>query len=382
MTPRRKKPLQRTPTVHPKRLRQLLRRMVEIYSPFGKEADVVDFVHDYLLSAGLPVIRQSVDEERDNLIVMPPGVEAELVLVGHLDTVEAYDLEQFVVEEQGDEIVGLGTADMKGGCAAMIEAYHCLWEAGFDNLPVALALVVGEEESGDGSARLVEDYFSFSSAIVGEPTDLQPCLSHYGYLEVNLQTRGRRMHASMAPLAENAIASMLQLLLRFTEHFETKRTDVIYNIRELESLKAGFAVPDRCEAWVDLHVPPLSPLGEIRLELEEIVARERANRAALEAMIHFNTIDAGYSIPPKGSLYEVLRAAFAKYEMPFEPQAFPSHSDANQLWQAGIRPVLLGPGRLEKAHTEDESVPFAQVLRAAQLYTDIAMAFVPQQVVP
>ena len=59
---------------------------------------------------------------------------------------------------EGDVAAGLGTADMKGGCAAMIETFLTLWENGHTNCPVALALVVGEEDYGDGAQRLVREY--------------------------------------------------------------------------------------------------------------------------------------------------------------------------------------------------------------------------------
>ena len=54
--------------------------------------------------------------------------------------------------------------------------------------------------------------------------------------------------------------------------------------------------------------------------------------------------------------------------MTWAPADFRSHSDANQLRAAGVKPLVLGPGQLEQAHTQDESVSFAQVRRAADLY--------------
>lgn len=109
--------------INARRLQQLLRKMVNIYSPPGKENDLVDFLYSYLKRHGLPVVRQTVDEDRHNLIVEPDDVEAELVMVGHVDTVEAYDLESYEFGLDGDLATGLGTADMKGGCAAMIELF-------------------------------------------------------------------------------------------------------------------------------------------------------------------------------------------------------------------------------------------------------------------
>lgn len=363
-----------TPAVNTRRLKRIFKKMVDTYSPAGKEEDLVNLIHGYLRRHDLPVVKQAVDEDRHNLVVEPDDVEPELVFVGHLDTVEAYDLEQYSFQQEGDEVWGLGTADMKGGCAAMVEAFTTLWEHGYANLPVALALVVGEEESGDGAQRLAREY-DFSTAVVGEPTDLRPCLSHHGYLEMQLLTQGRRMHASLAPKGQNAVTEMLHLLLEVIQHLEEKRPEAVYNVRDLMSSKSGFAVPDRCEAWLDLHVPALSPLGEITFEMEELVERMTRDREDCDASVNFTTIHSGYQIPERGQFVDSLKRVLQKHQLPFEPQSFPSHSDANLLWAAGIKPILLGPGKLEKAHAADESTSLMQVNRAAQLYVDLALAY-------
>lgn len=360
--------------IQPRRLRQLFRKMVDVYSPPGKEEDIVSLLHGYLQRHHLPVVRQKVSDGRDNLIIEPDDVEPELVFVGHLDTVEAYDLDQFSFSQDGDEIFGLGTADMKGGCAAMIEAFTTLWQGGFSNLPVALALVVGEEETGDGSQRLVKEY-DFSVAIVGEPTDLKPCFSHYGYLEIQLTTQGRRMHASLAPMGHNAVTTMLQLLMDLIHHLEANHQNAVYNIRDLTSSKSGFAVPDHCEAWLDVHVPAMSPMGDLVFELEEFIRRARKHHPESDPNINFTTIHSGYQLPGRGPIVEDLKEVYQLHQLPFSPQSFPSHSDANVLWEAGVKPILLGPGKLEAAHTPNESVSFSQVAKAAQMYVDLAMRF-------
>ena len=358
-----KRPLQ----VNEKRLRRLLKRLLDIYSPSGKEEDVVDYLHTYMKRHGLPVIRQDVDEHRQNLIVPLSGPEAEVAFIGHLDTVSAYELEDFGAQEDGDVIKGLGAADMKGACAAMIEAFTCLLEQGTTEAPLALALVVGEEEKGDGAEELVKEYH-FPWAIIGEPTDLKPCLKHYGYLEIRLNTRGRRLHASLAKKGGNAVELMLKILLRLSRYLELERRGLIYNIRDLYSSGGGFIVPDGCEAWVDVHLPPTAPVSEITLEIEELISRERRDVSSIEASIHFAMVHSGYELPERGRVIEALKASFSDHALAWEPLAFPSHSDANQLWMAGVKPIILGCGRLEKAHSPDEDVSFQQVLGAAEIY--------------
>jgi len=49
---------------------------------------------------------------------------------------------------------------------------------------------------------------------------------------------------------------------------------------------------------------------------------------------------------------------------------------ANQLWSAGVKPIVIGCGQLEKAHGPEESVAFAQVRQAAELYYRLALNLV------
>ena len=359
--------------IDPERLRRLLRRLMDIYSPSGKEEEILAYLHGHLKRKGLPVIRQEVDDSRYNLIVIPPDTDARVALIGHLDTVVAYDLENYGYEEEDDLVSGLGAADMKSGCAAMIEAYLSLWEAGHQQLPVALVMVVGEEEEGDGAERLLEEYH-FPWAIIAEPTDLCPCLSCYGYMEVQLSAKGKRVHASLASRDQNPIEAMLGLLLHVSHYMVNDRPEGIYNIRNLLSTQAGFAVPDWCEAWLDVHVPPNAPIGDISLELEEIVDRAKKESPQVDTNIRLATIEAGYELPERGSVVEALQATYSRHSLAWEPHPFPSHSDANQLWASGVKPILLGPGQLEKAHAPEESISFQQVVDAAELYRDLILS--------
>jgi acetylornithine deacetylase len=361
-------------TINPQRLRKLLKNLVDIYSPSGKEEDILDFVSGYLKRRDLPFTTQAVDDSRFNLIIAPPEQEIRLALVGHLDTVAAPDLDNYAFKETGDQVKGLGVADMKGGCAAMLEAYLSLQEAGHIKAPLAVCLVVGEEETGDGANQLMKSYH-FPWALIAEPTHMQPCFQTYGYVEIQITTRGRRLHASLAKRSRNAIEVMLHHMLRLTQHLETNYSELTYNIRDLSSNPAGFAVPERCEAWLDIHLPPSAPIGEILAALEEIIVSESAASRDVETVYRTVTIDAGYELPEKGLIFDAINSVFEHHRLPWHPQAFKSHSDANQIWAAGVKPIILGPGDLEQAHTEDESASMTQICLAAEIFFDIMVEF-------
>lgn len=335
----------------------------------------MQYAEAYLKKQGLPVVRQAVDENRFNLVVLPEGSdEVELCFVGHLDTVTAYDLDDYGFRQEGDPISGLGTADMKAGCAAMIEAFTVLAHRGGIFPPLGLALVVGEEEDNEGAKMLVSEH-SFPWAVVGEPTNLSPCLGHYGYLEVLLRTRGKRVHSSMPELGQNAIETMLKLLLQVTQYATSAPHGLVYNIRELWGFPSGFVVPDTCEAWLDLHLPANSRIDVIKTELEKLVDGASKNIPSLDAYLKFEDTYSGYRISQERPLVKRLKETYAGMHLPWEPQDFRSHSDGSILWAAGVDPIILGPGRLEAAHSPEESVSFDQVVQAARLYLNFALSW-------
>lgn len=363
-----------SPDIDVERLKRLLCSLIDIYSPSGKEQEISDYVEQYLKSYGLPVKRQPVDDTRYNLVVFPEGrEETEVCFIGHLDTVTAHDLEDFGASEENGTIYGLGSADMKAGCAAMLEAFTVLATSGRSLPPVALALVVGEEEDNSGARGLVREY-TFPWAIIGEPTDLAPCLGHYGYMEVLLRTVGKRVHSSMPELGLNAIESMLQLLLRITDYASSAPRGLVYNIRELSAFPGGFVVPDTCEAWLDLHLPPNSRVDVLRTEIEQLIKDASSTIPNLNVRLRFESTYAGYQISPERPLVGRLQKVFQQLSLPWDPQDFRSHSDGNILWAEGVDPIILGPGRLEQAHTPEESVPFEQVVKAARIYLNLALS--------
>ncbi len=354
-------------SIHPQRLIRLLERMINIYSPSGKEEELLGYLFQFFKKQHLPVKRQMLEDGRYNLIVAPSDIEIELALIGHVDTVPAFDLEDMGFSSTDGCITGLGAADMKGGCAAIIEAYLSFWESGQGHQPVALILVVGEEENGDGTARLLEEYH-FPWSIIAEPTRLAPCLAHYGYIEMQLTARGKRRHASLAQKRINPVESMLKTLLALTHHMDIKRPEAVYNIRDLRTSQSGFAVPEWCHAWLDLHLPPHTPTGTVCAEIEEIIAAKQAERASGPAEVRFHTIQDGYDLPLKGAVIESLQKIYTSLDLPWKPTAFPSHSDANLLWAHGVKTILLGPGSLTKAHVPDESVEEKEVVTAAEIF--------------
>ncbi len=365
------KPAKTNPAIKSDRLKKLFREMVNIYSPSGMEYDITEFLAGYLHDKGLPVTLREVNEGRRNVEVVFRDSQLDLAFIGHIDTVPAFDIENYEYKDRDGIVSGLGTSDMKSGCAAMIEAFVSKYESGDMPHNCGLFLVVGEEESGDGTAALLKAR-NFPWAIVAEPTNLVPCLGHYGYLEMLVRVYGTRRHASMAGREYNAIFSMLSMLMKLCETIQLEYPAVILNIRDIHSSESGFAVPGSCEAFVDLHIPP--GVGDPKLfarKLKKIVTGNLSGDTITGFEIEFPIQADGYELADAGMLPEILKSSYHKHDMDWMPGAFNSHSDASLLIEVGCKPIILGPGQLEKAHTRDESVELDQVIAAAELYRTI-----------
>jgi len=358
------------------RLRKTFLGLLDIYSPSGKEEDVQLYLEELLTRAGFVVERQEVEHERYNLRVTMGRGEPQLYLVGHVDTVPAWDLEAFGAQEEDGIIRGLGSADMKGGCAAMVEA----WLAMASALPpaeqpsVGLLLAVGEEENGDGSATFLESCRP-PWVVIGEPTGLAACFAHYGYLEAGFVTRGRRSHSSLPELGHNAVESMLRVLLHLGKNalFDREKSEVVYSIREMYSARAGFVVPDRCESWIDLHLPPDMDPASMQEEIRRIVAGADRLIPGLDLEVSFDFASSGYRLGSDNRLAHMLREIYPGLGLELRLDAFRSHSDGNLFFAAGTKPLILGPGSLETAHTPDEQVIPAQVSAAARIYAALCL---------
>jgi acetylornithine deacetylase len=361
--------------IDPQRLRQTLMEMIDIYSPSGKEEDIQLYLEERLSASGIEVRRQEVEEERYNLLATMGPAEPSLYLVGHVDTVAAWDIDEYAAVEEWGVVRGLGSADMKGGCAAMVEAWLSLATLPEKQRPsLGLLLVVGEEENGDGSARFLQEYCP-ERVIIGEPTSMLPAFNHFGYMEISLITQGRRIHSSLPELGHNAIESMLRVLLQLERAplLETPPSKLVYSIREMSSSQAGFVVPDRCEAMIDLHLSPDTDPATVRRELEAILIKSRRVIKGLELEFDFAFESGGYQLAPDEQLIAIIEEVYPQLNLPLDLVPFRSHSDGNLFYQAGSKPLILGPGSLETAHTADEQTSLAEVEAAARVYAALAL---------
>ena len=364
------------------RVRALTVEAVSAYSPTFAEEPATAVFAQALERHGVHATRQKVADPqgaslRHNLLVRIGPEPLGLLFVGHVDTIASgQDAMAFrPAHVDGDRLTGLGSADMKGGCAAQVEAILALAASGIElERGVGLALVVGEEEYGDGSVAVPAE-FAAPLCVVGEPTGMQICTAHFGYAECRLTASGTRAHAALSGDGGSAIHAMLTWLLTLLDGLpgSDPAGEIAANARLIRGGDTLFVVADSCDALLDLHWPPSVDPNDVLGRVE--TARQAAQIGHPACQLAQETLfqAAAFAQSDADPRMATLRTAFAQQQRDWQPGVFPSHSDAGLFVERGSLTVVCGPGALSAAHAPGESVSLREVEAAARLYASMAV---------
>ncbi|MBN2365964.1 MAG: M20/M25/M40 family metallo-hydrolase [Calditrichaeota bacterium] len=364
--------------INPVRLKRLLVDSVNQYSPSFAEFPALTVFTQFLRENNLKYSLQRINPEiagsnRSNIICSLGPEPIGLLFVGHVDTVDLWHEGGHQAVLKGERIYGLGTADMKGGCSAMLEALAVIKESDMQlSRGVGVALVVGEEQYGDGSQLLSRDY-SAPLVIIGEPTNLMPCLSHYGYLEIQFSGKGERAHAALPEIGANAIHAMLDWMLRILNECGelSYAAELAVNPREIQGGEPSFVVADSCEALVDIHLPPKISSDDIEKIIEE--TRKETIDSYKNIDLNYQKLfsTGGFEQNASHKVFNPLRNVFEELGRPWMPGIFRSQSDAVFFKKPDNNVVICGPGDLAVAHRRNEFVSLPDVETAARIYLSL-----------
>lgn len=327
----------------------------------------MDFAEAYVREAGLDVRRLD-----DNIWFGIGSGEDRLLLATHLDVVPPsaeHPFPPFQATEQDGLIYGRGAVDAKASAAAMTRAVIELAEEGFEPKggQVLVALTACEEVGGDynGLEQLRRHQLPpLSAALVGEPTELEPCVAQKGLLILKAIAHGRTAHAARAHLGENALYRAARDLLKI-EAFTFEREDPFLGRPTMiaaiaQGGTAHNVVPDRCELTLDIRSTPAYTHDAIVALLDEV----------LESEIH---VHSSRIVPvktdPEARIVQACRAACPGAE----PFGSPTASD--WIFLRDVPAVKIGPGRSELSHTPQEHIEAEEVVRAVEVYKSIIIKY-------
>ena len=321
---------------------RLIRARVEIDSTTGREAACGEFLLRELAALGYQTARIDVEPGRFNVWAFPPGNRSPAaVFCSHMDTVPPY----FPFREDDARIYGRGACDDKSVMAAQIAAAETLKQQG---VGVGLLFTVGEETDSAG-AKVANKFAPGSKFLInGEPTENKLAVATKGVLNLDLVAKGKLAHSAYPELGESAIDKLLEALahirgIPLPSDREIGRSTM--NIGQISGGRAPNVVAD--EARARLLFRMVTDADELKEQI--VAAAGRLVDVQFGAQSPFIKLRTVEGIP-------TMVASFS--------------TDIPHLSNWG-EPLLLGPGSIHVAHTADEHVEKAELMKAVELYVAV-----------
>lgn len=326
----------------------LTRTLVDIDSTTGDEQEAGEWLARFLRARGYDVAEQPLSDGRFNVLARLDR-DPHVAFSTHFDCVPPF----FPSREENGLLFGRGSCDAKGILAAQIAAAERLRAAGERRF--ALLFVAGEERGSDG-ARVANEHpvEGVRFLINGEPTDNRLGAATRGALRVRLKAAGRAAHSSFPELGDSAIDKLLDALM-VIRGVELPEDRLLGRTHYTVGLIEGGVAPN-----------VVSPAASAEL-LFRTVGDSAAVRKAIDVVEGLVSLEIVLDIP----------AVRLHTLSGFETAVFPFTTDIPELTRWGT-PLLVGPGSIQVAHTDEEHLAIQELQEAVGLYESLAMRLLAQ----
>lgn len=349
-------------------------------NPPGNEHAAVKYLAEILRPYGFLCEIQNLGQNRANLVaVLENGEGPELILNGHLDVVPAvgdWKHTPFDLTAEGDRLYGRGTADMKGGIAAMCEAAIRIAKRGGPKSGKITLLFVADEECANlGTLNYLQKYEAGGYAIIGEPTGLDIGIAHRGVSRDYVDIRGDARHAALPSQKYDSIAKTacaIQAFQAMNDELQAITHEILPSpsiaITKILGYEKDNIVPGSVRLLLDVRVLPEMSHNQVVAILMEVL--EQADIEDYSIKKHFYM--------PGGALSsqdEFVKLCLRERNILLGEAKFPVafHASCEQCFfiERGISAIICGPGDISQAHTVDEFTSESQVRLAVDLYERI-----------
>ena len=376
------------------RLVATARSLIDVPSPSGQGGAAAERLAELLAADGFTVTRPVADWPPAPAVVtrLDSGAPGRVLQFdGHLDTVHLPFSASALHDGGGRSVLtGSGAADMKGGLAAAVEALRALRDAG---APAGGAVLLTAHEHhegpvGDGrqvaalaragihgDAVLLPEYLASPLPLTGRGAAI---------VSITLRRSGEPIHEALRTgELPDVVAAGAELVLELTALGRRLSAAQGASRAASDSLFVGRCaageiynqVPTECciegiRRWV---APGRGPAARAQvLELAQTVAE----RHGLTISLHMPTRTEAYSVAATDPVVAALRDAYHEVTGSALPTGSkPFVDDGNRYaFHAGIPALTHGPAA-SGAHTTDEQVPVAELLRVARVYALTALAY-------
>ena len=326
---------------------------------------VIDYLANEFETLGFmcELVPCAPDKNKFNLIATYGTGTGGLVLAGHTDTVpldeKLWSVDPFRLTEKDNRMYGLGITDMKGFFPLIMEAVKPLLDVKFRE-PLIVLATADEETSMQGAKTLAElGRPKARSAVIGEPTGMQPVRAHKGIMMDSIRLSGKSGHSSDPGLGNNALDAMYAVigeLIRYRKELKARYSNDLFKIPyptvNLGSIHGGDN-PNRicghCTLEFDVRLTPGMHMDSVRAEISERILQIT------------NPLGIQFEMTP---IFTGVPAFFAKENSTLLKTAeertghtgisVAFGTEGPFLQQLGMDTIIMGPGNIDQAHQPDE----------------------------
>lgn len=350
----------------------LLCELVDIESVTGREHEIMSLLENMLGELAPRTERYDMGGGRYNLLASKGNGRPILCLNAHSDTMPPSGSSLARSELDGRVVRGLGSCDDKASIASMMSAFDGVPEEELEGR-LDLLISVDEEVSSRGVRTCVEKGYRCDFAIVGEPTYLAPVVAHSGLMFLDLSTNGVGGHGSIPWKGRNAILEMVDLCRNIEELVRDFPSHPMVgmpstNLGVISGGDATNRIPVRCEARLDVRVMPGMTVDDALGRIERIIGGRGSQVKVFKRGDPFEIRENSVLLKTVGEVQEAIMGSR------IESIGMRGWTEADPLRNlAGADSLVLGPGDIGRAHTENELVSLDQVEKAVEIYRGVAL---------
>ena len=329
------------------------------------------------------IIRVEGSRDKYNLLATYGEGEGGLLLAGHTDTVPfdegKWTFNPFALTEQDGKFYGLGTADMKGFFAFIVDVLNQI-DLNKLTKPLRILATADEETTMLGARTFVQHtHIRPDCAIIGEPTSLKPIRAHKGHVGEAVRITGKSGHSSDPDRGINAIELMHQatgylmnMRSQLREKYHNDLFKVPYPTMNFGNIHGGDAINRICaccELQFDMRPLPNLPVEDLYAMVNENLKPMLEQYGDLIEIRHLHDGIPGYECEHSAQVVQVVEKLLGEKcdavnyctEAPFIQQLCPT--------------LVLGPGSIEQAHQPDEFLETKFIEPTRELLTKMILHF-------
>ena len=352
------------------------------------EAAVAQWIAERLRQTpGIDVELQDSGDGRPNVIASAGnGQGRTLLLNGHTDTVGVAGMEQpYSGHVEGNRLYGRGASDMKSAMSSALLLLEAIARHGDFPGRVVVTFVTDEEHSSIGTQAICREIARWQpdAALVLEPTSLQACIAHKGFVWAEIVTQGFAAHGSAWQVGVDAIAHMGRVIGRLEAYAQELVTrpqhalvgppsahlSIIHGGQELSSY------PDRCHLEIERRTIPGETVAQVQAELQQILDDLAAADPQFNASMTLGLTRDAFAIGQEAEIVRTLaRVHQAKVGSEITYVGAAGWMDSSLLDQVNVPVAIFGPGG-DGAHAMVEWTDLDMDVQFADMLAQVAWEF-------